>query len=196
MIYKLTKILKNKKGLTLIELVVGLIIFGIISVAISMVLAPTLFAYMRASDFAEYNALLDNVANHIISDISQITEQINEDEMGVWIDNRDNNGTMTLQQSTQIVRYSVDNAGVLVKLNSLGDPHPVFSEDFYKNKNISIKVDPSDTNATTGDTAYILTIRLTENNAMSNLFQIEREYAVRPLIINNFNEIEDEEDDD
>jgi len=180
MINKIFRKVKNNKGLTLIELVVGLIIFGIISVAISMILAPTLFAYMRANDFAEYNALLDNVANHMINDISQITDIIDENELGSWIDGDTNTGVITLLQSTQIIQYTVNENGALIK------DHPVFSEDFYKSKKLSVRIDYSDTNTATNDIAYILTIRLTEDNTMSNLFQIEREYAVKPLIINQF----------
>ena len=66
----LVKAVKNKKGLTLMELIVGILMFSIISVAISMLLAPILSSYARANDFAEYNALLDNIANQIIDDIS------------------------------------------------------------------------------------------------------------------------------
>jgi len=192
------KLLKSKKGFTLIELIVGLVIFGIISTAVATLLAPTLFAFMRANDFAEYNILLDNLANQIISDLTQSTERPtpvltngSEQPDGTW-----NNVTITTPAAR--VRYTVagtDNRGILVREIN-GDPQPVFTEDFYRRKLVSFKLEYADHIITEGIPAdeippsYKLTVRLEHTNRD---FEIQREYAVRPLILNQHSPLEDED---
>jgi len=69
----LRKILTNKKGMTLTELLVGSIMLALFAIAISAILTPMVFAFMRANDFAEYNGLLDSVGNQISSDLVRAT---------------------------------------------------------------------------------------------------------------------------
>jgi len=168
------KLLKTKKGFTLIELIVGLVIFGIISVAVSALLAPTLFAFMRANDFAEYNILLDNIANQIISDLSQSTDEPEFTEGTELPGTAWNRVTITTQATR--VRYTVAGGVLFREVN--GEPFEVFSEEFYRRKLVSFKLNTFDENA------YILTVRL--DHADGN-FEIQREYAVRPLILNQHN---------
>jgi len=172
------KLLKSTKGFTLIELIVGLVIFGIISVAVSALLAPTLFAFMRANDFAEYNILLDNIANQIISDLSQSTEPPVFTEGGDQPDATWND--VTIAKPAARVRYTVagtGNRGVLQREIN-GETFNVFTEDFYRRKLVSFKLNTFDENS------YILTVRLDHANGN---FEIQREYAVRPLILNQHN---------
>ena len=168
------KLLKSKKGFTLVELLVGLVIFGIISVAVAASLAPTLFAFMRANDFAEYNILLDNIANQIINDLSQSTEEPEFAEAGDWGSAGWND--LSITKHAVRVRYTVGGAGILLR-DLGGDPFPVFSEEFYKRKTVAFKLNTFSTDPL----AYTLTVRL-EN--INRDFDIEREYAVRPLILN------------
>jgi len=185
----LTKIIKNKKGLTLMELIVGILMFTIISVTVSMVLAPILSAYTRANDFAEYNALLDNIANHLINDLSQSTEP--PDFNNGWTDpaNPARDEFLTITTQNRIIHYAVTD-GILQRegvIDEDGDLvrrwFDVFSEDFYKRKLVSFMIE-EETDETTADvTAYILTVRLTEARGAAP-FEIERQYAVRPLILN------------
>ena len=187
------KILKNKKGLTLIELIVGILMFIIIAIVVSTSLAPILFSYVRANDFAEYNTLLDNIANQIIGDMAQSTEE--PKFTSGWV--VDNTGRLTITTKSRIVTYTVENTladvggvlqvgGVTAGVDEDDDPiilddfRDVFSADFYKNKVISFRVDKD-----TGPLiAYILTVRLRENSTLGNIFEIEREYAVRPIMLN------------
>jgi len=181
---RLLKKLKNKKGLTLLELIVGLLIFSIIAVAVSTTLAPTLFAYMRANHFAEYNTLLDNLANQIISDISQANSLIDTNELDVLITGTGDQ--ITISTPTRVIRYTV-NAGILQKATGNGDYFDVFSRDFYNRKDLSIRLNQVDNSGGSIGTAYILTVRLRENSTPGSTFEIEREYAVRPLILNQKN---------
>jgi type II secretory pathway component PulJ len=193
----LTKIFKNKKGMTLMELVVGMVMFTIISITISMLLAPILSAYTRANDFAEYNALLDNIANEIINDISQstappvFTAGSGDDGFA-----QDNDGIfLRITTPSGIIRYAVI-GGVLQREGlwqardeyglPVGAPIPrfddVFAEDFYKRKTVSFNWE-----ADTDPNVYTLTVRLTENRGWGAAsFEIQRDYAVRPLMLNQF----------
>jgi len=177
------KLLKNKKGFTLIELIVGLVIFGIISVAVSASLAPTLFAFMRANDFAEYNILMDSIANRIINDLSQSTEPPVFDEAGDWPEGWND---ITIIKSASILRYTIDdvaaNRGMLM-IETGGKEFLVFPDDFYKRKTVAFKLETISTDPN-GPVAYLLTVRLENTNGD---FSVEREYAVRPLILNQHN---------
>jgi len=177
---KILSKLNNKKGLTLMELIVGMLMFSIIAVAVSMTLAPTLFAYMRANDFAEYNSLIDNIANQIISDMSQSTVAPPAAELDLWVENEARGITITM--NTRIVRYTIDN-GALMKESS-GTVSPVFSDDFYKRKNVSFMLTIPDSINTDEMTAYILTVRLREDSDPASAFELSREYAIRPLMLN------------
>jgi len=175
------KIFKSKKGLTLIELVVGMVIFGIISTAVAASLAPTLFAFMRANEFAEYNLLLDNIANQILDDLSQSTEKL---EPAV--------NDITITKHATKVRYTISDdsefpEGILLR-DLGGNLQPVFSEEFYRRKTVTFEF----ADVSTEDTAaYMLTIRLININED---FEIDRDYAVRPLILNQHTPTEDEDD--
>ena len=168
------KLLKSKKGFTLIELIVGLIIFGIISTAVAAVLAPTLFAFMRANDFAEYNILLDNIANQIISDLSQSTEPAPDFKEGSDQPDDDTWNNVTITMPVARVHYTVA-GGILHRGINGEEPLEVFTEEFYKRKLVSFKLN------TIAENCYILTVRLVHENGN---FEIERKYAVRPLILN------------
>jgi hypothetical protein len=176
--------------MTLMELVVGILMFTIISITVSMLLAPILMSYTRANDFAEYNALLDNIANQLINDISQSTEPPDFDP-GEWTNNAPVPAPapvptpfLTIFTHNRIIRYSAQ-GGILLRegIDDAGNRiwFPVFSDDFYKRKLVSFMItDESDDDIT----AYTLTVELTENRGDAAPFIIDRTYAVRPLMLN------------
>jgi len=175
------KLLKSKKGFTLIELIVGLVIFGIISTAVATLLAPTLFAFMRANDFAEYNILLDNIANQIISDLSQSTDPPVSTAAGTLPNDTWNNLSITMPAARVRYTVAVDEDSVyqlpVLHREINGVTSPVFTAEFYRRKLVSFKLE-SEPNV---ENAYKLTVRLEHENGN---FVIERAYAVRPLILN------------
>jgi prepilin-type N-terminal cleavage/methylation domain-containing protein len=67
----LNKLLKSRKGVTLVELMVALLVFAILVMAVSAVFTPMLRTYYHAVDFAETNPLLDEIANALLADINQ-----------------------------------------------------------------------------------------------------------------------------
>jgi len=174
------KTFRNKKGMTLMELIVGILMFSILSIAVSVILAPVLTSFMRANDFAEYNALLDNIANHLINDISQSTSEPIFEE-GVWA--QDDDGIfLTIFTQNRVIRYAV--MGNILQREGLDENNntvlfDVFSEDFYRRKLVCFMIE---TDENPDITAYFISVRLTERGNAG--FEIVRRYAVRPLIIN------------
>jgi len=73
-INRVRKIFISKRGFTLIEVLVVCVLFAIIAVTAISVLSPMLRAYARANEIAEYNLLLDNVGNTIVSSMMQAAE--------------------------------------------------------------------------------------------------------------------------
>jgi len=186
------KLLKSKKGFTLMELVVGLVIFAIISVAVSASLAPTLFAFMSANDFAEYNILMDSIANQIINDLSQSTEPPGFDEAGDWPEGWNN---VSITKSASRVRYTIENTAAgrgMLLIETGGNPALVFPEEFYKRKTVAFKLEAIDTDPDDPMVAYNLTVRM---ESLNGDFLVERVYAVRPLILNQHHPSQAEEGD-
>jgi type II secretory pathway pseudopilin PulG len=161
------RILKNKKGMTLMELIVGSMMFAIIAITVTSVLSPMLRAYVRANDIAEYNTLLDSVANRIISDLSE----------SIYPPIISGNNQVTIRKPHNVI-YTVpasgDNAGILHR-----DGIPVFSGHYYKNKSVSFIV-TQNTSAGVG-VSYTLTVTIIRD---SDGFPIPRNYTVRPLALN------------
>ena len=162
---KIVKILKKKKGLSLMEILVGSLMFALIAVTVTSVLAPMMLAYSRANDFAEYNTLLDIVGNRIANDMAQASEI------------RQENNPLIMVVRGSVITYTVDGNGVL--LTSIGDNDlsPVFPPRFYRGKTIDFSID---------ETAPGYTIEVTIGPATGQAAigsTISRQYAVRPLLL-------------
>jgi len=77
----LRKKLKNKKGMTLIELMVGMLIFSMLGASASVILAPTMRVAFGAIDLAENNSLLALMSSELLSDMKRAVN------MTVTVDN-------------------------------------------------------------------------------------------------------------
>jgi prepilin-type N-terminal cleavage/methylation domain-containing protein len=60
----------NKKGVTLMEMVIALVVLSVILVAVTAVFAPILRTYLITTDYAEGNTILDNIATSILDDLA------------------------------------------------------------------------------------------------------------------------------
>ena len=165
------KILKNKNGMTLIEMIVSMVLFVIVAATVSAILVPMLKVYAKANEFAECNTLLDNIANQIISDLSDATVELEDlgagNEISITIDNPED------------VKYSVDSdSGVLLK-NDI----PVLTKTYYKNKSVSFVCNSASTDS---GTAYTLTVIILSDRHGE---MMRRKYVVRPLALNQYQEI-------
>ena len=156
------KILKKKKGISLIEILVGSLMFALIAITVSAVLAPMMMAYSRANDFAEYNTLLDDVGNRLVSELSQASRVI---ETG--------DNVLTIVTHNGEISFTIIDGSLM--RNGLA----VFPPEFYKGKSISF---------VTGATPPGFTVEVTINPSGSiagSGLTLPREYAVRPLMIEN-----------
>lgn len=151
------KLLKSKKGMTLVELLAGMLIFTIIAAASSVILSSMLKASIKANDLAEYSVLLDNAANQMISDMSEAASL----DIG--------SSTITINNPNNI-EYTIGEGGDLQRNGS-----PVFSEEYYKNKKIGFTCKDLDNGA------YVLTVVLIGSDEAE---LISRDYAVKPLALN------------
>lgn len=166
------KILKSKKGFTLVELIVSIVVFAIILTSVSTILVRILRFYAQANELAELNTLVDNIANQITSDISRVTLPVPVQDLG-----KENDVCLTIEETNDI-RYTVDALdGVLLKNDSI-----VYSKPFYKEKSLSFIL-----NAESGaaGVAYILTVRILSDQDGGGEM-ISRDYAVRPLALNQY----------
>jgi hypothetical protein len=157
------KVFYNKKGMSLMEILVGSLMFAMIAVTVSAVLAPMMMSFSRAADFAEYNTLLDNVGNRIASDLAKssgIPTDLGElDMVGISI-NSENDVIYTISEAE----------GILLRNGT-----QVFPPGMYRNKRVSFIV---------FDTAPGFTIEVTVNptdRPGTMGATISREYAVRPI---------------
>lgn len=177
------KVLKSKSGMTLTELLVGMLIAALLMASISAVLVPTLKIYKTANDLAEMNTLLDNLANQITSDFS-IAKTVNFTDTGeAWI-------AVITKTNDSYITYSVNDDGILCR-----DATPVLAEGFYKNKEVSVEyyngedydglteLDSSSLNPV-GAKEFIIRIILSEKGGSE---MIRRDYAVKPIMLNQYN---------
>jgi prepilin-type N-terminal cleavage/methylation domain-containing protein len=66
--------LLRRKGLTLMEMLMAMLVLSIITVAVSSVFMPVYMIYARANDLSEINTLLDNLSAVIMGDVEDATE--------------------------------------------------------------------------------------------------------------------------
>ena len=152
-------VLHNKKGISLIEILVGSLMFALIAITVTAVIAPMMMAYVRANNLAEYNTLLDSVGNQIVSDLARSTSapvQMGADVVEITI-NTDRN-----------IVYTVEN-GSLIRNGS-----PVFADGFYKGKSINFLVEEDKSGY-----AVVVTVESGGETGMA----IERTYTIRPLML-------------
>jgi len=153
--------------MSLMEILVGSLMFAIVAITVAAVIAPMMMAFSRANNFAEYNTMLDSVGNQIVSDIARSTAAPVAGDSVVAI---------TINSDSDVV-YTVED-GVLMR-NGV----PVFSEGFNRGKTISFIVTEDTLNNGVG---YSVAVTVTSGSETG--MTIERPYAVRPLMLNQESE--------
>ena len=155
------KILRNKKGMSLIEILVGSMLLALVVITVTAAISPMLMAFTRANDIAEYNMVLDSVGNRITSDVAQASDR---DFTG---------GVLTLTVNSEQVVYTVVDGHL--RRNNI----PVFPAEFYKGKQIDFSFSGEQPNFLVD-----VTVSSSGNTALSGA-EITRSYAVRPLMMAN-----------
>jgi len=157
------KILKRKKGMSLIEILVGSLMFGLVAITVTSVMAPMMLAFSRANDLAEYSMLLDNVGNQIASELAQASKVTSVNPLEV-------------ETHMGEVVYSINDGSL--ERNGV----PVFAPEFYKGKIVNFTVE-------TDSSGYIIVVEVGPSNRWGSIgATLERSYAVRLLIDNSTDE--------
>lgn len=162
---KLLKILKSKRGTTLMELIIGMVISVIIASYVSAILAPMLTVFNRSNDLAEVNTLFDNISEEMINDFSRATA------ITVASDGR----SVNISTGYGEVLYDRLDGGVdneLRRNNIL-----VFAKDYYKRKHLSVQIISVSNNI---NAPFTLRISVANRN---NEPLASRDYAVSPLFL-------------
>ena len=69
-----TRQVLDTRGITLVELLVGLVVFSIVAIAVLTVMVSSLGAYIRARDLSEINTLMDSLSALVMDDVISATE--------------------------------------------------------------------------------------------------------------------------
>ena len=165
------KILKSKKGLTMVELIIGMVILSIIISMATAVMAPMMQFQRQANELAEQNALLDNLANQIVHDMSKAIDKPAQSGNEITIPIGTGGGgniTYTLIEGIIWRQQVDDNYNV-----------PLLPDGFYRNFIVTV-MDINQVPDANG-TAYLLTLELSNDRRT-----FTRDYAVRPIAINHF----------
>jgi prepilin-type N-terminal cleavage/methylation domain-containing protein len=172
------KLLKSKKGFTLMESIVAIGICAIIMASAALVLPNVLRVYDRANIMAERNTLLNNVANIIIADLTDLAEPLSDESL-----NNENN--LALFTGVDHVVYTIDN-GILNRSVDKGEATPVLPPRYYGRSQVSFVCNEVTTTQGGEEVlAYQLTITV---NSIRDSGAISRSYMVKPLVLNQFTE--------
>lgn len=167
-------ILKNKSGMTLIEMIVAVLIVSILSVAVVSVLVPTLKTYTKANELAELNSILSIAGTEITTEMSRavIAPSIESDGRKINIPVKESNS----------VTYFLNNGILMKQLDNNTSVHAI-PKDVYNGKSLDVKY--RKVKLASGDgTAYMVDISVLnrENRAL-----LSRTFAVKPLVLNQRN---------
>lgn len=162
------KLLKDKKGTSLMELMVAMIIFAMIATSVTMILVPTLREYGRATELAQINSMVNNVGNEISSDLSQSTESATIQALNTIDIQMANNQVTYTSQGTSNGRSQ------LMRSYNGGSPSPVFAAQYYRDKGVVVSY-------TEEDKTYTIEVALYDEN---DELLVSRNFIVRPLILN------------
>ena len=169
MIKRLLRVLDNK-GLTLLELLIALVLFVIITVAATTAFMPTFNTYLKANELAEVNTILDNVSALIMEDVI-MAESINITPATPSI------ATSFSINTTHVVYYYMHD-GVLTRRAGDGDPASgtsLLDQGFFRNATVTADIDIRP------DGLVTLTLIMESTDEWSRT----REYMARPVRMQN-----------
>ena len=157
--------LRIKKGFTLMETVVALMLLVFFMAAISAVLPLVLKQFNNARSLAEMNGFMNNIADEITNDLLKATSVSYSAD------------TLTINTNATAIKYKTDGDGVLKRDYGEGDVN-VLPVAYYHNKTKEVSVTYDEVSAGAG--VYVIGVTIVDNKNNTSLF---REYYVKPLAI-------------
>ena len=141
------KIFKQKKGFTLIELIIAIAVLSIFTLAAANIMFPVLNTYFETQKLADSNMVCSSVLDTIRKDVSIATDkpEVSQDGHKIslnckygkteYFSGEDRSGNLEYGKG---FLYRSDVKDALTK--------PVFDDSFYKDKTIEIVFDETKTN--------------------------------------------------
>lgn len=183
---KTAVMLKDHRGMSLIELMIGMFVFAVVITATLYIFVPLMDTMVRSNEVAEYNTLFDNVANLIISDISSLTLM-----PGGNLDLNDGPVSLNTNRLITYDKDSIQDSDTGMREGTIRrNGNPLLPERFAGERTdisfrLALDSDPDI------EVVYLLTVSLTRRNPrtgeINENLTITRDYAVRPLVLNQYN---------
>ncbi|MGB5824597.1 MAG: prepilin-type N-terminal cleavage/methylation domain-containing protein [Proteocatella sp.] len=193
---QIKKISKDNRGITLVEIMVGMLIFAIITMTVIVIMYPTLNSIHKTRELSEMGMFADNIAAEISNDI-KMAESIEVKKAEA--SKPDSVDTLTLTTHENKIIYSTVDVYGRIKRNyddiKDSDGKEIFSDvvssKYYENKSVKVSYDDSYAvfNKTVkGEKISIgckikIEIFNTENPNKDDEPVITREYSVMSLIL-------------
>ena len=168
---RIKKIAQDKRGISLVEIMVGMLIFSIISITIIVIMFPTLNSINKTKDLSEMGIFADNISAEIINDI----KMANSIESG---------DTLTLVNQEHTIVYKVIDGRIKRNYDGQKDEggtkifNDIVSSKYYENKGVEVSYEAIISETVTVGCKVKLKILNKEKETA-----ITREYSVLSLVI-------------
>ena len=174
---RIKKIAQDKRGISLVEIMVGMLIFSIISMTIIVIMFPTLNSINKTKDLSEMGIFADNISAQIINDtkMANIIELSKESEPG---------DTLTLVNQEHTIVYKVIDGRIKRNYDAQKNEdgamifNDLVSSKYYENKGVEVSYEAIISETVTVGCKVKLKILNKEKETA-----ITREYSVLSLVI-------------
>ena len=174
---RIKKLAQDKRGISLVEIMVGMLIFSIISMTIIVIMFPTLNSINKTKDLSEMGIFADNISAQIINDtkMANIIELSKESEPG---------DTLTLVNQEHTIVYKVIDGRIKRNYDAQKNEdgamifNDLVSSKYYENKGVEVSYEAIISETVTVGCKVKLKILNKEKETA-----ITREYSVLSLVI-------------
>lgn len=174
---RIKKIAQDKRGISLVEIMVGMLIFSIISITIIVIMFPTLNSINKTKDLSEMGIFADNISAEIINDI-KMANSIEIAKVSEPVD------TLTLVNQEHTIVYKVIDGRIKRNYDGQKDEggtkifNDIVSSKYYENKGVEVSYEAIISETVTVGCKVKLKILNKEKETA-----ITREYSVLSLVI-------------
>ena len=190
---RIKKIAQDKRGISLVEIMVGMLIFSIISMTIIVIMFPTLNSINKTKDLSEMGIFADNISAEIINDIKMANsiEIINDIKMANSIEIAKVSGsgdTLTLVNQEHTIVYKVIDGRIKRNYDAQKNEdgamifNDLVSSKYYENKSVNVSYDTITKVVGTKTITLGCKIKIEVLNKEGET-AITREYSVLSLVI-------------
>ena len=190
---RIKKIAQDKRGISLVEIMVGMLIFSIISMTIIVIMFPTLNSINKTKDLSEMGIFADNISAEIINDIKMANsiEIINDTKMANIIElskKSEPGDTLTLVNQEHTIVYKVIDGRIKRNYDAQKNEdgamifNDLVSSKYYENKSVNVSYDTITKVVGTKTITLGCKIKIEVLNKEGET-AITREYSVLSLVI-------------